>query len=364
MKVTKKILGHLEKAYALAPIRYQGKAHFLVASELAQPCLLFDMEGNQKDVVWEKPGGVMSMVYVPGTDGQFLTTHRFYSFNDAAEAVISVVTPRGTGDWEIRTLAELPYVHRIDIVECGGVRYLIACQLKSGQEYDNDWRYPGKVFAAVLPEDLSGFDAGHPLRLTLLKDGMPRNHGYYRVMNGTVPTCILSADNGIFRFTPPALPGEDWGIEMLAADAASDAVLMDFDEDGEPELGVIAPFHGEKVRVYHSSDTGYKRVYEYEKNIPFCHGFWAGTICGKPRLIVGHRDGDRDLICFSHDAETGTYRHELLDHDVGTANLMVYRMDGKDVLISANREIDEIAMYILEPGGRESDAGSAETKGL
>ena len=154
MKVTKKVLGHLEKCYALASVTYQGQPHFLVASELAKPCLLFDWEGNQKDVVWEKPGGVMSMVYVPGTDGQFLTTHRFFSFNDASEAVISVVTPIAPGQWQIRTLAELPFVHRIDIVERGGVRYLVACQLKSGHEYEDDWRFPGKVFAAVLPERL------------------------------------------------------------------------------------------------------------------------------------------------------------------------------------------------------------------
>ena len=349
MNVTKKVLGHLEKAYALAPIVYQGAPHFLVASELARPCLLFDQWGRQKDVVWEKPGGVMSMVYVPGTDGRFLTTHKFYSFNDAAEAVISLVTPVAPGHWEIRTLAELPFVHRIDIVERGGVRYLIACQLKSGHEYENDWRFPGKVFAAVLPEDLDSIGPEAPLKLTLLKDQMPRNHGYYRVMDGDTPTCIISAENGIFRFIPPARPGGDWSIETLTEDASSDAVLIDLDGDGLEEIAAIAPFHGDQVRIYHEDHGKYRKVYEYEKELPFCHGFWGGSIGGTPALIVGHRAGDRDLLAVTWNAGRGTYESVLLDHDVGPANLMVYQQDGREILISANREIDEIAMYVLEP---------------
>ncbi len=346
MKAAKKVLGKLEKAYALAPVIYQGAPHFLVASELAKPCLLFDQEGNQKDVVWEKPGGVMSMVYVPGTDGQFLTTHKFFSFNDAAEAVISLVTPIAPGNWEIRTLVELPYVHRIDIVERGGVRYLIACQLKSGQEYENDWRFPGNVYAAVLPEDLSKLEG--TLELTLLKDAMPRNHGYYRVMNGAIPTCIISADTGVFRFTPPPEAGGEWTIETLIEDPTSDAVLMDFDGDGKPELAAIAPFHGDRVRIYKERDGAYQMVYEYETELPFCHGFFGGEICGTPTLLVGHRAGPRDLLAFTWDAGAGTYRSQLLDHDIGPANLLVYQKDGTDILISANREIDEIAMYVIE----------------
>ena len=355
--IQKTIIGSLEKAYAVAPLRCRGKQHFLVASELDRPCLLFDAEGRQVDTVWERPGGVMSMVQVPGTDGQFLTTHRFYSFNDAADAVISVVTPRSPGNWEIRTLAKLPYVHRIDIVERDGIRYLIACQLKSGQEYDNDWRFPGAVYAAVLPDDLSGFHDMRPLELTPILDQLPRNHGYSCYRESGITHCLISSDAGILSLTPPEHIGGDWKAVLLTPDPASDAALADLDGDGSPELVAIAPFHGDRLRVYHRTDqtdredreTGvFERCFEYDRALPFLHGFYVGEFCGRPSIIAGNRSGDRELLCFTYDPAGKSYFPALLDQGVGPANVMVCRYQGKDLLISANREIDEIAMYFDE----------------
>ncbi len=347
MKIEKKVISNLTKCYSIAPLHYQGKDHILVAAEKVDKCLLFDTEGNQEDVVWEEPGGVMTMVQVPGSDGQFLATHKFYSPNDSKEAKIVKVTPIEKGNWEVKTLVDLPFVHRFDILERNGVRYLIACALKSDHEYKDDWRSPGKVFAAVLPEDLSAFDEDHQLELKVIKEGMLKNHGYYRVEDEGVQTGVISCDGGVFQFVPPAQADGEWEIRTLITDAASDAVLVDFDEDGEKELAVIAPFHGDKVRFYKKKDGAFEMVYEFGESRDFLHSIFGGSLCGKPAFVTGHRKAEKDLMAFTYNKEKETYEMEYIDRDCGSANVYHYVKDGKDMLVSTNREIDEVALYTI-----------------
>ena len=107
-KVDKKVIGELERCYSLAMLHYQGKDHFLCAAEKVNNCYLISLDGKIEETVWEGPGGVMTMVQVPGTDGQFLATRKFYSPNDSKEASIVVVTPKGKDDWEVGYYWPLP----------------------------------------------------------------------------------------------------------------------------------------------------------------------------------------------------------------------------------------------------------------
>lgn len=347
MRAEKKVISNLTKCYSIAPLHYNKQDYFLVAAEKTDRCILFDLEGNEIDTVWEQPGGVMSMVQVPGSDGVFLATHRFYSPNDSKEAAIVLVRPpkKDGAEWNVHTLVRLPHVHRFDIVERSGIYYLIACALKSGHEYKDDWTSPGKVYAAVLPEDMEALNEDKPLELKVIKDQMLKNHGYYRIREDNYDTSVISAENGVFRFIPPEKPGGEWTIETLLDTPASDAVLVDMDGDGEKELAVIAPFHGEHILIYKERHGKFECVYSYEKPAEFCHAIYGGPLCGENALVVGHRKGNRDLLKFSYDKAEKTYRCEVIDHDCGPANVWHFVRDGKDVLVSANRETDEVAMY-------------------
>lgn len=347
-KVSKKVISNLTKCYSIAPIEVEGKHHFLVAAEKVDRCILFDMDGNEKETVWNEPGGVMTMV--PIRDGQFLATHRFYSPNDSKEAKIVIVTRRDKDDWEVRTLVDLPYVHRFDVLEAKGEYYLIACCIKSNYEYRDDWRFPGRTFAAKLPKDLdfSQYDQDHQLEMTVIKDNMLKNHGYYRTDFDGVQGCLVCCDDGVYTFIPPQSDKETWSIERLIDVAASDAVLVDLDQDGERELCVLSPFHGNDLYIYKLDGSEYKQVYKHPQSCEFLHALYGGDLCGSSAFVVGHRKGQRDLLIITYDQDKKEYVTQIVDHDCGPANVAHFTVHGKDVIVSTNREIDEVAYYTVE----------------
>lgn len=350
MNIEKKVISHLNKCYAMSELPYQGKHCFLVAAEKHDPCYLFDEGGTQLETVWTEPGGVMTMTPVPGAEGQFLATHKFYSPNDSKDAKIVVVTSDGNCGWNVRTLCEAPFVHRFGVLERNGVQYLLVCCLKSGHEYKNDWRFPGACYASELPKDLSVFDESHPLTLTPIKVGMLRNHGYSQIRLNGHDAAVVGCEQGTFLFTPPAAPGNDWEIKQLCGVPSSDSVLIDFDGDGKLELGCISPFHGNSLTIYHLDEFGnYIPCWKYgapEAETEMLHATWSGELLGKPTWAVGWRKGTKCTIAVTY--EGGAYKTEFIDRDTGCANLMHFvNAAGQDVLVGTNREIDEVAMYTI-----------------
>lgn len=51
----KKVLANLEKCYSIAPLHYKGAEHILVAAEKTDRCILFVIDGNEEETVWEGP---------------------------------------------------------------------------------------------------------------------------------------------------------------------------------------------------------------------------------------------------------------------------------------------------------------------
>lgn len=344
MKATKKVIGSLEKCYALGTFRYDGADHIIASAEKKNPCFSFDLQGNYCESLWEGPGGVMTVAQVPGQP-ILMATQKFYSPNDSAEAKI-VYYRKLDGAWKCELLCELPFVHRFGVLERAGRYYLIACTLKSAHAFKNDWTCPGRVWVAPMPEDLTQYSAEHPLTLTPLLSGLYKNHGFEICREGEDSFAVIACENGVYKIVPPAEPEGEWSTEQLMDTPASDILYLDFDGDGERELLVLSPFHGDTLTIHKKLDGRFTEVYRHEKRMPFLHAIWGAEIGGRVYGFIGNREEDRDLLAIYWNGER--YVYDTLDQGAGAANVLYFRADGKDQLLAANRETDEIAVYTLQ----------------
>lgn len=345
MKVQKKVIGNLEKCYSLATFDYDGEKHLAVAAEKKDEIDIFTYDGQKKETLYGGDGGVMTMQQYPGKP-ILLATQKFYSPNNSAEAKI-IYFVFADGKWEHRVLCEAPFVHRFGILERDGVKYLIVCTLKSAHAFKNDWTCPGRVWVAKLPEDITQYDENHLLELEPLISGLFKNHGFMRGRENGCDFAVVGTDNGIYKVLPPEKGGE-WSCEKLLDMQASDMLYLDFDGDGERELLVLTPFHGDTLNLWKKTGDTYENVYEYPEKLPFIHAIWGQEIDGRVYGFAGCREGARELVAVTWNKEKGVYESFELDRGAGAANVMFFKDGGENKLLAANRETDEIAVYTLQ----------------
>ena len=345
MKAEKRVIGSLNKCYACGTFSYDGEDHLIVAAEKKDPCYSFTADGEMKDVLWTQPGGVMTVLQFPDDHPVLMATYQFYSPNDSASAKIVYYT-RGSDGWDCHVLCDLPFVHRFGIVERGGIRYLVACTLKSAHAFKNDWTCPGRIWVAQLPQHLEEFSAECQLQLTPLVSGLYKNHGFaVHTDEAGCSFAVVGTENGIYRVIPPESEGGEWQADCLLETPCSDVLYLDFDGDGERELLVLSPFHGDTLSVYKKNGSTFEPVWQREKKMPFIHAIHAGRINGRWIAFVGNREEDRELVAVEYD---NGYQVSVLDQGAGPANCMFFEKDGSCRLLAANRETDEIALYELK----------------
>lgn len=337
MKAEKKVLLSLEKCYALSRLTHFGQQHFLVGAEKFDSSYLFHADGTLADKVLDAPGGVMTMEPIPGTESQFLCTREFYSPNDGRKGRIEHVRYHN-GTWQVHTLVEIPMVHRFGILCRNGVNYLLVCTIKNDYVVRDDWRQPGAVYAAALPEDLSSYNRNNQLRLFPICAGLWRNHGFFKCICDGVERALIGSDNGLWEFSPPEAMGEAWSIRQLLQEPCSDAVLADFDGDGIPEIGIITPFHGDTLRIYKKR----KPIWQLPYPMEMLHATWLGSYQGKPTWFVGCRQGCRQTIALYHDGHD--YRFDVLDSHAGAANAL--QLD-ENTLVCTNYAENQVVCYRL-----------------
>ncbi len=341
MTVTKTVLAQLDKCYATCAMEIGGIARYIVATEGVGPCVAYSDVDHSADTVWTGPGGTMNIVPIPGVKDEFLATQDFVPTFQAKESKIVHVKYAG-GAWSVRPLMTIPYLHRFDVCEVGSKRFLVGATLALFKEGKDDWTKPGSVYVGELPEVLDG-----PFAIRPVIGGITKNHGFCKASWKGRAAYFVSGVEGVFVLYIPQTPDGTWESERIIGHEVSDMAVCDIDGDGELELATIEPFHGSKGMIYRKK--GEKLIPVLEHEYEFGHVVWGGKIAGKPAFIIGGRKGNRELNCFTWNASSGGIDRFMIDNSGGASNIAVYHKADSDMILAANREIGEVALYEIVP---------------
>ncbi len=342
MKIEKRFLTSLNRCYSANHIVVDGQTRILVATEGEGQCLAWTGPDYQSShTVWEGPGGTMSIVPIEGSNGEFLAVQKFFKMFQWEEAKVVHVRPLGTGGYEVTDVLHLPYIHRFDLLTVHGRHYFIGCTLATTKVARDDWSNPGKIWVGE-------YRGPGPLELTVLKDGLTKNHGYSRLTRNGFLSSLVTCEQGAFEVTPPQEPQGLWAVRQFMDWPISDISAVDIDGDGELEYATIEPFHGSYFRIYKKINGTYVKVYEHPEVSEFYHVVVGTTLAGKPVFIGGCRRGKQQLF-YVHAVSTSPLRlqAEIIDEGVGPSNIHVMHEANRDIIVSANREIAEAALYIV-----------------
>ena len=344
MKITKKVLDEMERCYCASSLDLGGETYAILAGEaIGAPCYAYGgKDFEKKEVLWPSAGGTMSLIQIPGKDGEFLAVQSFFPGFKSEKAKI-VWGKKEAGEWVIRDVLDLPFVHRFDIIKGeDGTQYFFAATLCGSKKDREDWSDPGKIYACELPDDLTG---GLPIAPIL--EGLTKNHGYCQGKWKGLATAFATSEAGIHALTPPVQRGGEWTVELIMAGAIGEVAFADLDGDGEDELATIEPFHGDAFHIYKRKGEGWERVYSYAEPIEFAHAVWGGKLLGRGAFVVGIRRKNCEIFMVQYDKEKAEFVTTLIEAGVGTSNVAVFSRGDEEVVVAANHTKNEAAVYLI-----------------
>jgi hypothetical protein len=281
----------------------------------------------------------MSLIQHPGAPGRIFAIMQCfpgYQFHEAG--IYRLEGTAGKPGWSPERVFDLPFAHRLEIVNKAEDSFLIATSLAANKETPQDWTEPGTVYVTAAP---SGGDRMLPLEPIL--DGLHRNHGLLVTQLAEEPVLLISAREGVFLHSL-ALSG--WEFNRVVDHEVSEIQLIDLDDDGSQELVTIEPFHGNLLRVYRAETGVWKPA--WEGSLDYGHGLWAGLIRGRKSLLVGNRSGNRNLVLYNVAARKPlTLECRVIDEGVGSANIAVIPTAAADLIFSTNQATGEVSCYVV-----------------
>lgn len=341
--------------YAAAQVTIDGKRYYAASSENpGGKAILIDAETEERFPLPDGPGGVMTFIPVPG-ESAMLSIEEFYPvFSSASAKIIKTELHRQDGVINAKrsVLAEVPYVHRISLLQEADGLYLVAGILCRRKTCSDDWSTPGSLRIGKYEPD-----ARH-IEFETVQDGIFKHHAM-QVKPGAdgFDELYFGGTEGCFR---TVRQNGQWITERLLDINTSDIALWDLDGDGQGELAIIEGFHGNNVAVFKKETGRYVRALDLPAS--FGHVLWTGSILGGPALIAGSRAERKELTLYRlravGDKKLSVEQRVELDQGQAPAQIVVLG-DGR-TLLTTNHDAGELAKYTLSYKNSPADATKGE----
>lgn len=341
MKIEKQTLLSISMPYAVAPFSDKGNIKALFASEDRNgSCSLVSLEDPDIELIWNSPGGTMNLIQNSNKQ-EFWAIQKFFPIFDSKDAEIIQATQLSKGEWAIRMLGKLPYVHRIATFQIQDELYMLACSLCSNKNFIEDWSTSGAVYLSRIPQNKD-----QSLDFQCILEGITKNHGLSISSSHQQTTFLISGKEGIFEIKFHAGMPLSWTIDKILERETSEAILFDIDNDGQEELITIEGFHGDLINFYKQKGKLWQQIYSID--ISFGHVLKPVNISGRNCILVGNRGGSKDIsLYFPTDSTNFSCERVVIDTGVGATQIEVV-YDRKGVrLLSANHAVNEAAVYTL-----------------
>ncbi len=331
--INKTVLCDIPKCYTALGLIINGSPALIYAGEGDGSIQALRGSGFQeRQLISSGGGGTMSLVPIPDQEGWFFASRGFYSMVDCQDSEIDIVRFDGSL-FVLKKIASLPYLHRFGMIAgADGTRYLVAATLHSHKDDKEDWSHPGHLYYGVLPSSLA--EPFH-VQMVMLPGDYYIHHGFYVGSGSHSPAVYTSSREGVFKITPPNVPGGAWQIDHLIQEAVSDIAVLDIDGDGKDEIAALLPFHGDQCKVYRDIGGTYAEIYRHPPGNDFYHTAISATLSGRPVFLIGARKGDGELFLLSW--EGGQVSCRSLDREIGPCSGAVLNTPDADYLLIASR---------------------------
>ena len=334
--IKKETILNIRNVYTAAAFQVDGTTYVAAGSETEPEVYLCQLDRRKVERLPDCPGGMMSFLPVPGHPDQFISIMGLFPPFIGEEAGL-FLHQREAGGWNTVRAMDLPFAHRCEIIRNGGENFLLAASVSIHKENPSDWSRPGELHLISLDRQST-----IPWSSEVLDMSIVRNHGMTRARIGGNEAVCISGAEGIFYLERDS--GGRWKFRPVFDREVSEMSFADLDGDGQDELVTIEPFHGETLSIY--KRTGKHWMTQFTAPLSFGHGLSAGRFNGMPVVIVGNRSGSRNLEMFTiGDIKQGSVKKSIVEPEAGPTQTQVFRMDGRDYILSANQRKDEVALY-------------------